>query len=223
MNTTRLRSWIQTHDESWLFIVAYIGLAVVLSIWISLFWLVAVVAAHLLLELLRQRHLHRGRLLPVAESLWELKLDVALVFFALVLSLYMDVVLGLVGLQAAARVSGAARVATRFAGWERTLRGVVLSADDAVQVARAVTLRRGGGVQEVEVEVEMGAGVLAVAGPGRPAGPWGRWVGPWGRGDWIAMGVGGTCLLLLVLSPLLTDHTPATALLRLRDELRMFP
>jgi hypothetical protein len=221
MSTTRLRTWIQTHDESWLFIVSYIGLAVVLSIWISLFWLVAVVAAHFVLELLRQRHLRGGRLLPAVESLWELKLDVALVLFALVLSLYMDVVLGLVGLQAAARMGGAARVATRFAGWERTLRGIVLSADDAVQVARVVSLRRGGGVQEVEVEV--GAGGLAVAGPGRPAGSWGRWVEPWGRGDWIAMGVGGTCLLLLVLSPLLTDHTPATALLRLRDELRMFP
>jgi hypothetical protein len=128
-----VRAWIVEHDQSRVFLVLYIGLAVVLSLWISLFWLVAVVGAHLVLELIRQSHLQIGARRIVLESAWELKLDVALVLFALALSLYMETVLGVVGLQGAARLGSASRAAARFASWERVLRGVALSADDAAQ------------------------------------------------------------------------------------------
>lgn len=42
----RARRWLIEHDDRWGFTIAYITLAVVLSLMISLFWLVAVVAAH---------------------------------------------------------------------------------------------------------------------------------------------------------------------------------
>ncbi len=45
-----LRRWLVMHDDQWTFIVPYIGLAVLLSALISLFWLVVVVAVHFALE-----------------------------------------------------------------------------------------------------------------------------------------------------------------------------
>lgn len=211
------REWVLDHDERWLFIVLYVGLAVVLSIWISLFWLVAVVGAHFALELVRQRHLLGGSYgRVVIEALWELKLDVALVLFALVLTIYMELVLGIVGLQSAARIGAASRAAARFGAWERTLRGLLLSADDAAQVARAVALRRARGAAEQE------AGVVAPR--PRPAhARWGRWTGSWGTGDWIAVGLGTACVALLLAAPWLTDHTYESALASMLIELRPLP
>jgi hypothetical protein len=212
---TGIRNWIINHDESWLFIIAYIGLAVVLSIWISLFWLVAVVAVHFAFEVVRQKEIHASWQTVVSESLWELKLDIALVLFALVVSLYMEVVLGVVGLQGAARAGAAAqaglRGSARFAAWQRLIRGVLLSVDDAAQVAR-VAMGKGNGDEEEAAEV--------VA---RPASPWGSWVGQWGKGDWIAIGMGVVCLLLLVVAPYLTDHTFHSTFVTLAAELHPYP
>jgi hypothetical protein len=207
-----VRAWIVEHDQSRVFLVLYIGLAVVLSLWISLFWLVAVVGAHLVLELIRQSHLQIGARRIVLESAWELKLDVALVLFALALSLYMETVLGVVGLQGAARLGSASRAAARFASWERVLRGVALSADDAAQVARAVAIRRSDGDAPA-------ADAQPRPDPAIPAG----WARPWTVGTWIAIVLGAACILLIGISPTLTDHTTSTAISRILAELRPFP
>lgn len=137
---TGIRRWIIDHDDSWLFIIAYIGLAVVLSIWISLFWLVAVVAVHLAFEVVRQKATHEQWTTIISQALWELKLDIALVLFALVVSLYMEVVLGVVGLQGVARAGAATqaglRGGARFAAWQRIIRGVLLSVDGRMMPLR---------------------------------------------------------------------------------------
>lgn len=80
------RRWILEHDDSWVFTGLYVGLAVVLSIWISLFWLVAVVAGHVALEWVRQRHYDPEPAGVPARIAWELKLDFGLVLFALALA-----------------------------------------------------------------------------------------------------------------------------------------
>lgn len=206
-----LHRWIITHDDSWLFIVLYIGAAVVLSIWISLFWLVAVVAGHGVLEWIRQSHLHQRRRTILLEVLWELKLDVGLVLLALALTLYMDVVLGVVGLQYVARLGAAARSSARFLAWQRAIRGVLLSVDDIAQVARAVTINRGrseGGEATITPPVTL---------------PWGSWQGKWGKGDWIALSLMVLCLLLIVISPLLTYHTFGSAFTTVLAELHPWP
>jgi len=214
---TGIRRWIIEHDDSWLFIIAYIGLAVVLSIWISLFWLVAVVAVHFAFEIIRQKATHEQWTTVFSQALWELKLDIALVLFALVVSLYMEVVLGVVGLQGVARAGAAAQASlrggARFAAWQRIIRGVLLSVDDAAQVARVVAGKGNGNGAADEAEE------TAVI----PASPWGSWIGPWGRGDWIAIGMGVVCLLLLALSPYLTDHTFQSAFVTLAAELHPYP
>lgn len=206
-----IRNWILNHDESWLFIIGYIGLAVVLSIWISLFWLVAVVAVHFVFELLRQQQLRTSPAAVILETLWELKLDMALVLFALVISLYMEVVLGVVGLQSAARAGAATQASlrggARFAAWQRIIRGVLLSVDDAAQVVRVA----GGGGDEAEPEEE------------EPASMWGGWAGRWGKVDWISISLGLASLALIFLAPFLTHHTFDSAWLTLAAELHPWP
>jgi hypothetical protein len=237
-------AWILQHDDRWSFIALYVTLAVVLSLWISLFWLVALVAVHYGFECVRQAAAGARGTEVVSLAFWEVKLDIALVLFALALSLYMNVVLGVLGLQAAARAGAAANASLRAGGrvlaWERAIRGVLLSADDAAQVAR-VGLRRGSLGQQAageEPTSDGGTGSAGVAVAERAttvvateSGATGRppierspgWRGEWGIGDRIAIGLGFICLLLMVAAPALTDHTVGGALATLLVELHPFP
>ena len=147
--TPSLREWVRDHDESWIFVVLYLGLAVGLSVFVSLFWLVVVAGLHFLLELLRQRHYREGPRSVVLHALWEVKLDVGLVLLALTLVLYIEVILGILGIQsvgrAAAVTRAGARVGTRAAAWERNLRTFLLTVDEMARVVHAgVMLRRKG-------------------------------------------------------------------------------
>jgi hypothetical protein len=232
-----VRDWIVHHDDSWLFLVLYIGLAVVLSIWISLFWLVAVVAGHFALEWVRQQTLRSGFGNILLEVLWELKLDIALVLFALALSLYMDMVLGIVGLRSAARMAPAAqaglRSSARFAAWQRIIRGVLLSVDDAAQVARAVTVSRSDaaagavGTELVESEATAAGAAATDVTTTQVAATWvaphSSWRGRWGMGDWISAALGAACITLILLAPSLTEHSFASVTATLATELHPFP
>ncbi len=142
-----LRQWVRDHDESWIFVVVYLGLAVGLSVFVSLFWLVLVAGLHFVLELFRQRFYRAHRKSVVLHALWEVKLDIGLVLLALMLVLYIEVVLGILGIQSAARAAAVsragARVGTRAAAWERNLRTFLLTVDEMIRVGHAgVMLRR---------------------------------------------------------------------------------
>jgi len=231
MTTRSIRDWIIEHDDRWLFIILYVGLAVVLSVWISLFWLIVVVAGHFVLEWIRQSHLRPHGRGIFWEVLWELKLDIALVLFALALTLYMNVLLGVVGLRSATKLGAMSRAGTRFEAWERTLRGLLLSADDAAQVVRAVTIRaarRGRpAAAAVAVAAEAGMTPMPAAAPLDPQTErlqrWGGWVGEWGLGDRITVGLAVACVLLILAAPWLTDHTYMTAVMTMAGELHPFP
>jgi hypothetical protein len=241
MNTTSLGAWIIDHDNQKLFVIFYIGLAVVLSIWVSLFWLVAVVAVHLLFELVRQHTLHARRREVLAEALWEVKLDLALIFFALALSLYMDILLGAVSLGLGARLAAlsrtgrfarlfqaGARAGTRFAGWQRLIRGFLLSMDDLAQVARALG-RRGkrpeaalAGAESAGTE---GSTQVDAGGPQdvTSGSIWGSWAQPWSRGDWFVVLFLAACLLSIFAAPALTQQPWEAAMSTLKAELAPFP
>jgi hypothetical protein len=213
--TQSFREWVINHDESWLFVGLYVGLAVVLSIWISLFWLVAVVAIHFGFEWVRQRHLREGFRPRLLETVWEVKLDIALVVFALALSLYMEVILGIVGLHAASRAGAATlRGGARFAAWEQAIRGFFLSVDDAAQVARALATKN----SEDEELTEQEAEVLVT-----PVSWWGSWAADWGKGDWIAVGMIVVCIVMMLLATSFTSHTWATVAVTLLEELHPYP
>jgi hypothetical protein len=196
--------WVADHDDRWLFTFLYIGLAVVLSIWISLFWLVAVVAAHGALEWwsLRQRGYAGALFGPVT---WHLKLDLALILFALWLGVYMETLFGIAGIGAMARTS--AQAGARFIAWQRALRGVLLTVDDAAQVARAVVARANG---------HKG---------GDPAQPLasGGWRGPWSRGDKAVLVFGAAWLALILLAPWLTEHSAWGTLQVMAADLHPWP
>jgi hypothetical protein len=236
MGFRAVHTWIIQHDDKWLFVILYVGLAVVLSIWISLFWLVFVVGIHFAFEFIRQMHLQQKLGRVITEVLWEVKLDLALVLFALALALYMEMVLGVVSLGLTARLAalsragrlgsllqGGLRTGARFAGWQQALRGVLLSVDDLAQVARAFGRRKnkdsGEPVQAYEAIPVEETFTLADAVPSR----WGSWGESWGKGDWIAVGLAAVCLLLIVSSPWLTGQSAASVLAILGEELQPFP
>lgn len=203
----RFLLWVAEHDDSWLFTVLYIGLAVVLSIAISLFWLVAVVAAHGVLEwfALERQGIRDRRL---GRVLWHLKLDIALVLFALWLGLYVEVLFGLAGLGAAARTG--AQATARFVAWQRAIRGVLLTVDDAAQVARAVVARQGNNARNGGGESDSGGT--------RP--PWRQ---PWSQGDKFSVAFGAVWAVLILAAPMFTDHTLASALATMAVDLHPWP
>lgn len=165
--------WIVNHDQSWLFVILYVGLAVVLSVWVSLFWLLFLAGAHFALEWVRHTLLRgeHGVTVPL-NALWEVKLDLALVLAAVALALYMDVIFGVLGLQSAARAGAALRaggkLAPRVAGWERLIRGFFLTLDDLANVGRAFVMRRKYEGSGSGVEVLGPAAVRSAAGAPMP-------------------------------------------------------
>jgi hypothetical protein len=211
-----LRRWILEHDESWLFVGVYITLAVVLSIWISLFWLVVVVAGHFALEFVRHRHVDPWPPGVIVRALWEIKLDIGLVLFALVIGIYMEFILGIAGLSSAARAglqSGA-----RFAGWQRAIRGVLLSVDDAAQLGRAV-VRSENNVNDSEADES----TLSHRGLWGRRGRWGGWTARWSLGDRLSISLSIISITLILLAPLLADQTFAETWSIILEELHPYP
>ena len=210
-------AWIRNHDERVLFVLTYITLAVTLTLFISLFWLVAVVAVHGIFEVIRQSHRFDSPAQYLAEALWEIKLDIALVIFALSLALYMDLILGLLGIQSAARAGAAAKASGRFLVWERSIRAVALTIDDVFNAGRFIKpilrlfTRDGDRHDDPASQVE----------EERPKST--SWIQPYSWGDKLSLGLGAACLLLIVASPLLTHHTPVTAAMTLASELHPYP
>lgn len=212
--------WILNHDERWSFILLYLGLAVVLSIWISLFWLVAVVAVHGLFEGIRQKAEDEGAPFPLilARVCWSIKLDISLVIFALVLGVYMEIIMGIAGLGSAARagVQGV-KTGARFVVWEKALRAVLLSMDDLAQVLRVLLRRR----RRSDGVAENPPCVAAEAGNGFSGRNADR--SAWTAGDRVCLVFGGICIFLLFISPWATDHGFRGILQILMQELHPWP
>lgn len=219
-----IKNWIVYHDYKWLFVISYVTLAVVLSIAISLFWLVVVVAVHAVLEIIRQYYQQPNMRLVLLQALWEVKLDIALVLFALALSLYMDAVLGILGIRSVAQLGsgitqGAVRGGARIAAWQRVLRGVLLSLDDLVHVLRAIRRSILGRGAQTDMTEGVSEPVNAMeeeeqSNPETPqkghdqaadfSSQWGDWGGRWGIGDWLSVGLGVACIALMLLAPMTT-------------------
>jgi hypothetical protein len=194
----------------------YLGASVILSIFISLFWLLFVIAIHFGFECYRQSHYIRDRRNVLLHALWEVKLDIGLAALAFAVALYVDVIMGLLGIQSATRVAQAARVGARAAAWERNLRTFLLTIDEITRVSHAAyTLglrhRRGGKSQGAAI-------VPAVARADVPA-----WRGRWGWGDRIGLALVTVGLTLIVLAPLLTPHDVAGSLMVILEQLKPFP
>ncbi len=212
--------WVIHHDDSMLFIASYVTLAVVLALF-SLFWLFVVVMIHFGFEWFKQSRLHESPRRMIGEVLWELKLDVGLITFALALTLYLPYALGMLGLGAASRAAvgaqAAARSGTRIAAVQRTLRAILLSLDDAFLVMGGIVASK-----ETDPEPQEEA-----------SGPIARsllrdseqksWAWPWSWGDWGTLAFSLGSLLMILLAPVLTGETPGSTLSILLDEMHPLP
>lgn len=217
-----LRTWIINHDDSRVFIVAYIGLAVVLSAFVSLFWLLVVVGLHFVLEYISQRHSGRSGLGVWQAALWELRLDWALIIFAMVIALYMEYAIGVAGLRLAPRlgraVTAGSRGTVRFAVWTRLIRAVMLSLDDAAQVLRAVISRRGNKPDVSETAAP------CVERPFEHREEDEQDVQKtWTTGDYLIGLFFVLSVALLLLTPVLTDHDIHSSFLAMMAELHPWP
>jgi hypothetical protein len=205
-----MKDWIYHHDDRWSFIILYVGGAIILSIIASLFWVVALMVAHFALELIRNSMLRMP--MPVAHSLWEIKLDFGLVLFALVIVLYADVVFAALGIGQAARAAQAvkgAQMATRFGVIQRSLRIFFLVLDDFAKVALTVWQKaRGQKAQNQPKALNNAPASQQSAFLNDPAHK-DEEIAPWeslSKGDWATLVFCAICLILVMFSPFWTMH-----------------
>lgn len=224
----KIHNYIIDHDNRWSFIIAYISLAVILAIAINLFWLCMVVAVHGLFEWIKQREETEDRLTVFMGVLWELKLDFGLILFGLALEVYMEMLLGVVGLGHAARAG--VQAGGRFAVWQNVLRGTLLSVDDAAQVVRMVGARASGdedGDLDILDGPDVESAVVAEKQAPQPAPEKVSRLGPWtekyGRGDKLSIGFGLICLAFILFGPMLTPHDWSSMLITIGSELHPWP
>lgn len=196
---TAAAQWVKEHDDRLSFVLLYISGAILLSIVLNLFWVMMLMFGHFLLEIFR------GYLLkvksPVLHALWEVKLDIGLVLFALVVALYSEHVLALLGLGQAARASQAARglqAAARFGIVERALRILVLTMDDLARLAQAVIKFGMKSREPATAPPHTQVHAIESSSP----------KGSLGRGDVLSLSFAGLCFVLIVFTPSLTG-TPA--------------
>lgn len=196
---TAAAQWIREHDDRLSFVILYISGAIALSIVLNLFWVMMLMFGHFVLEVFRGYLLKAER--PFVHALWEVKLDIGLVLFALAVVLYAEHVLALLGLGQAARAAQAARgleVAARFGIVERALRIFVLTMDDLARLVQAAFKFRKKSIQPAMALPSNHAHCVAETVP---------WVSP-GRGDVLSLSFAALCLIMIALTPSLTG-TPA--------------
>lgn len=224
-NKSALVTWVLQHDSKMSFNVLYIGLAVILSIWLGLFWLVAVVAAHGMIELYRQILLGQSFRVAIFESIWEIKLDIGLIIFAFWLDIYLGFIFGIAGLSAGARTaanlgSRAAQTGTRAVVWQRLIRGVFISLDDLGLAFRAMANRK----KDQGVEKQEASTVTDTAtNYGSEITGKSSWAGKYTTGDWLSLGFGFTFMMLILLAPVLIDKSYQEVAQIILKELRPFP
>lgn len=232
--------WIIDHDKSRVFNVLYVGLAIILSVFVSLFWLVLIVGIHFAFEIVRHYH-HSSKPMRrvLGRSLWHLKLDLSFIAFSFVVDAYMGFLFGVAGLGNISRVGAISRVGVRsgarLGGYEGAIRGIMLSADDIARTtSKAVGLR--GSMKGDDNVVLKGddAEVDDANMPGLPdskESPFqpelvsqdAQLEVTWARKDYATLAFGVICITLLLLTPWLIGMTYEELLGVILLDLQPFP
>ncbi len=213
---------------------------------ISLFWLLIAVLIHLLLEIISQKRQKSSWPGVLLESLWETKLDFALVVFALWLAVYLDFIFGVAGIGAAARTGAhaaartgniagrAAQVPARFAAWNRTIRAIMLSLDDVANAMRFLYQGRKNKVQKLPDSIEAGnqatvqsptpnATKKAAPVQENPESGKTSWNGKWKVIDYTGVLLFAVFMLLIIFAPVITGHSFTDILQIILKEFHPFP
>ena len=230
-----VRQWILSHDERLSFAAAYVVLAVGLSLFVSLFWLLVLVAIHVFLEWLKKRyHGYEGRGHAAIWTVWDTKLDLALAMLAFVLAAYAGVSFGVAGAQSAGRAGvlasrlgpltrgfAAARVVL-FRLWFAARIIIIRKADMARAAARGRLAEQQAAAnanQDAAAELERQKAANKM-GPIPTVPPWKM---DWTRGDWIALVFISFNIILLFINPIITDQTIVGMFEGFREQLHPWP
>ena len=237
-----VKKWIVFHDESKVFVCFYLLLAVVLSIFLSLFWLVLVVFIHFVFEFVKQNQIDNYKLGVVLRAFWEVKLDVALVLFSLALVVYLDFVFGLAGINAAARVGGnvasrsgqiasrsgqiarmgrLSRLLSKIAGWQRVIRTIMMTIDDVFLILKALLMKLNDKKNNNQKNIKVDE--ITNKKEEEVFTTYGKWQQKWDFGDKFAVTFTVFCFLLFVVSPLLTGFELQEIWHLISQELKPFP
>ncbi len=201
------KNFIKNHDESWVFICLYIGLAVSLSMFISIFWLIAVAFFHGCIEWasLRMKGLRNGIFNKV---LWHLRVDIVLILFALWLGVYIDAIFGILGLGALVRSS--AQIGSRALAWQRTIRGVLLTLDDAIQFVKALAMKNGTKASKTHCHTGSKEAIYSDE-------------SSISKYDIALISIGGILTASILLAPAMTSMTPYEVIEKLSNDLHPWP
>lgn len=197
--STPVKNWVANHDERWSFILLYVVGAVLLSVFASLFWVAMLALLHFGIEIWRHYIIEDEK--PILLSLWQVKLDIALILFALVIGLYSEIVMGALGLGQAAR---GAQIVSRFAIIERGLRIFFLTVDDFTRISlilwrRVVKKQNGKTGKDMQRAVELLEQEEEKLHPVDES--------KLSKGDIFSLSFGALCLILLIISPYFTGDT----------------
>lgn len=232
--------WIVLHDRSVVFALLYVSLTIFLSVYVSYFWLVALVGLHLALEWLKKGYLgYAGGWHRAAWTVWDTKFDIALVFLALTLLSYTGVGAGVAGAQSATRVgllggrlsALGARVSpilARFARAGVVLRAMGIRAVDLFFSARVILFRKAdmarASKEEAFLEQDASAGEDAeapeISGKIPAHLPWQRALGGYG---WFAIILVVVNTIAVFAAPVVTEHTYPSLLDALATKLHPLP
>ncbi len=135
-NANGFMAWIVEHDEKRLFVLGYVGLTLLLTIGISLFWLIFLVLVHFSFEMIKKYYDGAGETCRIiAWAIWDTKFDFALITMALVLVTFTEISFGIAGIAGLSRFSG---VMARFSGASRG----ILPIKDLILAFRIVCTRQ---------------------------------------------------------------------------------
>jgi len=207
--------WIKDHDDRWSFISFYVGGAVLLSIFMSLFWVTALMVTHFLMEVWRHQMLKQKPVL--LHALWHTKLDFGLILMAFVISVYVELIVGALGLGQAAR---GAQAAARFGVIQRSIRSVLLTIDEAGLFIKAfVRGKKAKAVKSQADEQESAEIASAISKHQEMLDEEEPWKKPT-KGDWFSLGFAATCILLVFVAPAFTDNSYGDILRIIAVEMR---
>lgn len=218
--------WVDRHDDTWLFTIIYVSLAVSLSISISLFWLFVVGLGHGALEWYAlSRAGVRGRLNKIKMILWHQRLDMVVILFALWIGVYMTAIFGALGLNAATRATSATRATTAARATSSRLHDIIntlsIVIDDIVMVLKGFA-RRGPAAKVPVIEssaVDAASRSRQAEAPSVTEQPKSRM----GTADKILFASASLLLITLILAPLMTPHSPTEVLQLLANNLHPWP
>ncbi|MEZ0225694.1 MAG: hypothetical protein ACAH83_14155 [Alphaproteobacteria bacterium] len=181
-----IRKWVHEHDERLSFTLLYFGGAVLLGIFMNLFWVAALMALHFAIEI--PGNIMRRAEAPVRDALWHIKFDIGLILFSLVIAVYMSKLLAVLGVSQVVRATRAVegvRALSRAKVIEGAIRAFMMSIDDVVGLVSRIHRGRKGLKKP----------------PKTPA----AWRNP-DAGDWCSLCFSLVQIILLLLAPVLTDH-----------------